>query len=75
MKITIDFDLSDSKALALLNYIRTLDFITIKEIPDELYSYQKQAIDKGIEQLDEGQKITHEQVLKESKERYPNLFE
>ncbi len=75
MKITIDFDLSDSKALALLNYIRTLDFITIKEIPDELSSYQKQAIDKGIEQLDEGQKITHEQVLKESKERYPNLFE
>ncbi len=31
MIITIDIDITNSKALALLNYIRTLDFIKIKE--------------------------------------------
>lgn len=31
MKFTIDIDLSNTKAVALLNYIKTLDFIRINE--------------------------------------------
>ena len=31
MKLTIDIDITNNKALALINYIRTLDFISIKE--------------------------------------------
>ena len=31
MKLTLDIDISNNKALALINYIRTLDFISIKE--------------------------------------------
>ena len=31
MKLTINIDLSNHKAIALLNYIKTLDFINIEE--------------------------------------------
>lgn len=31
MKLTIEIDINNSKALALLNYIKTLDFISISE--------------------------------------------
>ncbi len=31
MKFTIDIDITNNKALAFLNYIRTLEFISIKE--------------------------------------------
>ncbi len=31
MKLTIDIDITNNKALALINYIRTLDFISINE--------------------------------------------
>lgn len=35
---------------------------------------QKKAIDLGLKSLDEGNKIPHEQVMDETKSRYPNLF-
>ena len=31
MKLTIDIDITNNKAFALINYIRTLDFISINE--------------------------------------------
>ncbi len=31
MRLTIDIDITNNKALALLNYIRTLEFISINE--------------------------------------------
>lgn len=31
MRLTIDIDITNNKALALLNYIRTLEFININE--------------------------------------------
>ena len=31
MILTIDIDITNKKALALINYIKTLDFISIKE--------------------------------------------
>ena len=31
MKLTIKIDLSNNKAIALLNYIKTLDFIKVEE--------------------------------------------
>lgn len=34
MRITIDIDITNNKALALLNYIRTLDYLNIKEDED-----------------------------------------
>lgn len=31
MRLTIDIDITNNKSLALINYIRTFDFISIKE--------------------------------------------
>ncbi len=31
MEFTVDIDITNNKALAFINYIRTLDFISIKE--------------------------------------------
>ena len=38
MRLTIDFDITNRKALALIDYLRTLDFINIQE-KDELKEY------------------------------------
>lgn len=35
---------------------------------------QKKAIDMGLKSLDDDNKIPHEQVVNETKNRYPNLF-
>ena len=43
MILTIDVDITNNKALALLNYIRTLDFINIKE-KEQDYSLTDQQI-------------------------------
>ena len=74
MRIILDIDITNVKALALLNYIRTLDFIAIKENKNILTNEQKQAIDKSIEQLKNGESFTHDQVMNETKQRYHNLF-
>jgi len=72
-KITLNMDLSNAKALALLNYIRTLDFVTF-ERSNILSEIQKQAIDVGINALEQGQSYKHNDIMSETKKRYPNLF-
>ena len=71
---TFDIDITNNKALALYNYIKTLDFIYLKEESNILTIEQKRAIDKGLEQLKNGESKTHEEVMNETKKRYPNLF-
>lgn len=39
MKVILDIDVSNGKALALLNYIRTLDFIKIQEKDSDTDEY------------------------------------
>lgn len=39
-----------------------------------LTNEQKEAIDKGVNALENGNKIPHNQVMEETKKRYPNLF-
>ena len=73
MQLTLNIDISNAKALALLNYIRTLDFVSIGENQD-LTDNQKQAIDFGIASLENGKYTKHTDVLNETKLRYPNLF-
>ena len=74
MKNTCNIDLSDAKALALLNYIRTLEFVSFEET-NVLSKIQKQAIDIGINALENGKSQKHEDIMKETKKRYPNLFQ
>ncbi|OYT15596.1 MAG: hypothetical protein B7C24_12270 [Bacteroidetes bacterium 4572_77] len=35
---------------------------------------QKKAIDKGLESLEKDNSLSHEQVMNETENRYPNLF-
>ena len=73
MQLTINIDLSNAKALALLNYIRTLDFVNVEE-DAVLTTEQKKAIDIGLESLKDGKGIKHDDVMKDTKNRYHNLF-
>lgn len=74
MRVTLNFDITNAKAVALLNYIRTLEFVTVETTLD-LTDEQKKAIDYGLAALDNGNSLSHEQMVNETKNRYPNLFE
>jgi len=62
--------------LAGLNDTRTLnEFITLKKAReidwwDEISEAERSAIDQGLAQLDRGEGIPHEQVMKEVREKY-----
>jgi len=73
MQLTLNIDLSNNKALALINYIRTLEFVTFTE-DFSLTKKEQQAIDVGIDAIKKGQSFKHEEVMLETKKRYPNLF-
>ena len=75
MRFTIDIDTSNNKALALINYIRTLDFIKISKTTDwwdELNFKQKESINKGIEDLENGNTYADEDVRKNIHQRIIN---
>lgn len=62
--------------LAGLNDTRTLnEFITLKKAREvdwwgEISEEERLAIDEGIAQLDRGEGIPHDQVMKEVREKY-----
>ncbi len=63
---------NNNKALALLNYLRTFDFIEISKASDwydELNSKHKDAINRGIEDLENGNIHADEDVRKEIHQR------
>ncbi|MCC5916229.1 MAG: hypothetical protein JJU02_02760 [Cryomorphaceae bacterium] len=71
MQITINIK-DSSKAKAFLNFIKSLDFITVKESDDNI-SYpsmtEKEIIDRVAvtnKQIKEGQTISHSDLEKES---------
>jgi hypothetical protein len=73
MSITFKVDLSNLKAI--LEYIKTLDFLKVIECKDyELSQNQKKAIDLGIESLNKGYKIPNSKVMSLFREPYPKYF-
>ncbi len=74
MQLTLNIDLANKNALALLNYIKTLDFIKIEDEKTVLTEVQKLAINEGIQALKYGNSIEHSSMVEETKKRYPNLF-
>jgi len=74
MQLTLNIDPSNHKAIALLNYIRTLDFVSFKDKKVSLSEIQKEAINEGLKELHEGKSLAHSEVLKKTKKKYPNLF-
>jgi len=69
MKFTIDIDINNSKALALLNYIKTLDFINIEDDStdwwEQLTASEKKLIQKGAKEIKQGKGINHDDVRSE----------
>ena len=74
MQVIVSFDGKNSQALALLQYIKTLDFISVSEKSELLTSEQKIAIDEGLQDVADGNTFEHYSVLKQTKEKYPHLF-
>ncbi|OQX81879.1 MAG: hypothetical protein B6D64_01530 [Bacteroidetes bacterium 4484_276] len=72
---TLTISEKSNKALALLNYLRTLDFVEITKTNDwwdELSQENKNAIQQGIYDLDNGNIHTDEEVRKNIRQRILN---
>ena len=74
MQLTINIDTSNHQAIALLNYIRTLDFVSFNDKKIKLSDIQKEALNEGLKDLHESKSLEHSEVLKETKKKYPTLF-
>lgn len=62
---TLSIPEDSNKALALLNYLKTLDFVSITKSKDwynELNQEQIQSINKGLEDIENGNTHTDEDV-------------
>jgi len=73
MELIVKLDMSNAKAPALLNYIKTLDFVSFED-KYTLSDTEKQAVDVGIEALERGEKLKHKDVMNNMKKSYPNMF-
>ncbi|MCF8298595.1 MAG: hypothetical protein K9J13_13695 [Saprospiraceae bacterium] len=72
---TLRISENNSKAKALLNYLKTLDFIEISQTVDwwdELSDENKKAINKGLNDLEKGNTHTDEEVRKSIHQRILN---
>jgi len=75
---TLKIPENNSKALALLNYLKTLDFIEINKTVDwwdELSIENRKAINKGLDDLEKGNTYTDEEVRKSIHKRILNAQE
>ena len=64
---TLTISENSSKAIALLNYLKSIDFVEISKTTDwweTLTTEQQNNISKGVEQLDNGEGVTHDDVRK-----------
>ena len=74
MQIVLNIDLSNQNALALINYIKTLDFIKIENMGVVLSDEEKRAVDVGLKAAKKGKTIEHRQLMSDLKNQFPNLF-
>lgn len=73
---TLKISEKNAKAIALINYLKTLDFVELTKSKsvdwwDELSEENKASIERGIKQADEGKLISNE----DAKKRIDNFFE
>jgi hypothetical protein len=76
MKVLLD--IQDNKAAFIMELLKNFAFVKTTKLTDSkvptLTKAQKEGIDEGLRDLDEGRTSTHEQVMEETKKRYPNLL-
>lgn len=72
---TFHIDGSDSKAKALMEYLRTLEFVKEgnSDWADDLPVDVKNEILEAIAQADNGKTITHTEVKEKHRKRFPHL--
>jgi hypothetical protein len=72
---TLKISEKNAKALALLNYIKTLDFVELTKATDwydELTAENKASIDRGLDDLKNDRIHSDEEVRKSVRERILN---
>lgn len=72
---TLKLSEKNAKALALLNYIKTLDFVELTKTTDwydELTAENKASIDRGLDDLKNNRIHSDEEVRKSVRERILN---
>lgn len=75
MKVLLD--IQDNKASFIIELLKNFSFIKTTQLSDsktKLTKTEKKAIDEGLKAIDEGKITSHEQVMKETKKRYPDFF-
>lgn len=76
MKVLLD--IQDNKAAFIMELLKNFAFVKTTKLTDSkvptLTKAQKEAIDEGLKDLEEGRTSSHEQVMEETKKRYPNLL-
>ena len=75
MKISLN--IQDSKAIAFLNFLKTLDYVKVESNEEgdiELTDDLKKALDESIQSLKNDGGVPHAQMVNETKKKYPELF-
>ena len=76
MKLILD--IKDNKAKFILELLSNFSFVKARAIDEgvgEMSDELKEALEHGYKAISEGEYSTSESVLRESKIKYPNLFE
>ncbi len=67
---TLTISENSNKSIALLNYLKSIDFVKISKSTDwweTLSAEQQNSINKSIEELDNGKGVSHNDVRKSVK--------
>lgn len=76
MKVLLDVE--DNKAAFIMELLNNFAYVKATQLTNSktpsLSKVQEVAIDQGLNDLDEGRVHLHEQVMEETRQRYPNLF-
>jgi hypothetical protein len=76
MKLTIE--ITDNKLPFILELLKNFNFVNAVKIEEEnvytLSKEQQSAIEEAIEELNRGEIIDNDAVLKLTQEKFPNLF-
>jgi predicted transcriptional regulator len=74
-RFTISISEYDDKAKALMEYLKTLEFITIEETSVseyELSEEELEALNRGLKDIDEGRVYSDEEVKKRIRNKIEN---
>ncbi len=64
----------DDKSELFEQLISSLDFAEVDNDSTNMSDELKQALDHALDQCDKGMTIPHEEVMKQTREKYPHLF-